>query len=124
MKQNVSGYWVPLTLAVLTAIGGHFYSMPVVMAENIEFTKGISGQKNNDKFLSQKGVKVKEETEENEKGDEYTVGTTYDFDGKDYVFHVENSDGIKTTGETGRFVLNNIDSSGKKRNTLYTSEKY
>ena len=76
MKQNVSGYWVPLTLAVLTAIGGHFYSMPVVMAENIEFTKGISGQKNNDKFLSQKGVKVKEETEENEKGDEYTVGTT------------------------------------------------
>ena len=122
MKQNVSGYWVPLTLAVLTAIGGHFYSMPVVMAENIEFTKGISGQKNNDKFLSQKGVKITEETEEDDKGDEYTVGTTYDFGGKDYLFRVENRDGIETTGETGRFVLNNIDSSGKK-GTLHIHQK-
>ena len=68
MKQNVSGYWVPLTLAVLTAIGGHFYSMPVVMAENIEFTKGISGQKNDDKFLSQKGVKERKKQKRMRKG--------------------------------------------------------
>ena len=96
--------WKTLVSGVLLTISASsMLAMPTFAAE---YSNGLTGVVNDDKpIISAGGSTV------TQSGD--TI--TYDFQGKDHIFTVKNTDAITTDGtEDYNYVYNNVDGTGKK----------
>ena len=118
--------WNQLTASILFILGAAMVgnSFSVYANNAIVHHDRITGKYNVDraKFRKSSGITIKRITHEDDFGTKYTDATSYNFGGRDHIFHVRDNDGITTSLGMGDVVFNNISSSGHK-GTIYVDHR-
>ena len=93
--------WNQLTASILFILGAAMVgnSFSVYANNAIVHHDRITGKYNVDraKFRKSSGITIKRITHEDDFGTKYTDATSYNFGGRDHIFHVRDNDGITTS---------------------------